>query len=52
MNILKKQLNLGKTQYIKDIRDIDDIYFIKYLNIVLDGDFRHYKGMNIFLMNK
>lgn len=33
-------LNLGKTQYIKDKRDIDDVYFIKHLNIVLDGDFR------------
>lgn len=33
-------LNLGKTQYIKDERNIDDVYFIKHLNIVLDGDFR------------
>lgn len=33
-------LNLGKTQYIKERRDIDDIYFIKHLNIVLDGDFK------------
>lgn len=33
-------LNQGKTQYIKDKRDIDDTYFIKHLNIILDGDFR------------
>lgn len=33
-------LNLGKMQYIKDKREIDDVYFIKHLNIILDGDFR------------
>lgn len=32
-------LNLGKTQYIKDRRDIDDVYFIKHLNIILDGSY-------------
>lgn len=32
-------LNQGKTQYIKDERDIDDTYFIRHLNIILDGSY-------------
>lgn len=32
-------LNLGKNQYIKEKRNIDDVYFIRHLNIILDGSY-------------